>query len=86
MAVKYLGTKDRSLKYFCYACDDGLKVLSELKTLIRKFLIEAESLKNSYTQHTGIQVDNEFIMNGISDHNKHTFNIILYNINQSELN
>ncbi|KAF0722554.1 Uncharacterized protein FWK35_00025629, partial [Aphis craccivora] len=62
-----LAIKNGSLKYFCDVCDQGLKELPELKALLRKLLSEVESLKNSHAQHTGTQVDNEFIINEINE-------------------
>ncbi|KAF0763616.1 tensin-2-like [Aphis craccivora] len=43
--VTYL-MKNRSLKYFCSNCEQGLKELPELKLLIKKLLVEVEGLKN----------------------------------------
>jgi len=58
--------KNCSLEYFCDVCDQGLKKLLELKAFLRKLLSEVEGLKNSEDQHTGTQVDNEFIINAIN--------------------
>lgn len=86
MEIKCLGMKNGSLKYFCDACDQGLKDLPELKALIRKLLNEVENLKISHTQHSGTQIDNEFIINEINERNKRASNLIFYNINESESN
>lgn len=85
MELKCLGMKNGSLKYFCDACDQGLKELPELKAMLRKLLFEVESLKNSHTQNNaGTQFDSEFIINEINERNKRASNLILYNINESD--
>jgi len=43
--IKCLSLKNKDLIYFCISCDRGLKVLPDLKLLLKKFLTEVENLK-----------------------------------------
>jgi len=65
--VTYLLMKNRSLKYFCSNCEQGLKELPELKLLIKKLLVEVEGLKNCPFQLPNNEVCNEFIINEVNE-------------------
>lgn len=84
--LKCFSLKNRSLKYFCLACDQGLKDLPDIKMLIKKLILEVEELKKSPPQVSNIACDNEFIINEISDRNSRATNIICYNICESDSN
>lgn len=59
--------KNRSLKYFCSACEQGLKEFSYLKLLINKLLVEAKGFNNYLLQRSNNELCNEFIMNEINN-------------------
>jgi len=71
MKTKCLVIKNEYLNYFCDTRDHSLNVLQELKSLLRKLLVEVESLINSQARFTAIRVDNEFIMNEMNEINRH---------------
>ncbi|KAL4107337.1 hypothetical protein QTP88_017699 [Uroleucon formosanum] len=78
--IKCLSLKNRSLKYFCSTCEQGLKELPELKLLIKKLLVEVEGLKNCPLQRSNNEVCNEFIINEINERNRRASNLICYNL------
>jgi hypothetical protein len=83
--VKCLSSKNRSLKYFCDGCDQGLKELPELKLLIKKLLVDVESIKknmssNSNSDSTSFRYSSEFIFNEIDERNHCANNLLFYNI------
>jgi len=84
--VKCLLMKNRSLKYFCSNCEQGLKELPELKVLIKKLLVEVEELKNFLFQSPNNEVCNEFIINEINERNRRAANLICYNVIESDSN
>ncbi|CAI6360305.1 unnamed protein product [Macrosiphum euphorbiae] len=89
--VKCLSLKNRSLKYFCDSCDQGLKELPELKLLIKKLLVEVENLKNmNFNSDSGytssVHFSNEFIFNEINERNRCANNLLFYNIEECDSN
>jgi len=84
--IKCLSLKNRSLKYFCSTCEQGLKELPELKLLIKKLLVEVEGLKNCPIQRPNNEVCNEFIINEISERNRRAANLMCYNVIESDSN
>ncbi|KAF0701796.1 MI domain-containing protein, partial [Aphis craccivora] len=66
--LKCISLKNQCLKFFCDFCDQGLKEITELKTLIKKLLVEVESLKNSSCKSVESQGD-DFIINEIHERN-----------------
>ncbi|CAI6348838.1 unnamed protein product [Macrosiphum euphorbiae] len=84
--IKCLSLKNRSLKYFCSTCEQGLKELPELKLLIKKLLVEVEGLKNCPLQRLNNEVCNEFIINEINERNRRAANLICYNVIESDSN
>lgn len=89
--VKCLSLKNRSLKYFCDNCDQGLKELPELKLLIKKLLVEVENLKNrnfnsDSSNMSSVQFSNEFIFNEINERNRCANNLLFYNIEECDSN
>ncbi|CAI6350731.1 unnamed protein product [Macrosiphum euphorbiae] len=84
--IKCLSLKNRSLKYFCSTCEQGLKELPELKLLIKKLLVEVEGLKNCPLQRPNNEVCNEFIINEINERNRRAANLICYNVIESDSN
>jgi len=83
--LKCISLKNRCLKFFCDACDQGLKEIPELKTLIKKLLVEVESLKNSSYKSVESQGD-DFIINEIHERNIRSRNLIFYNIAECDSN
>lgn len=89
--VKCISLKNRSLKYFCGNCDQGLKELPELKLLIKKLLVEVENLKNrnfnsDSSNMSSVQFSNEFIFNEINERNRCANNLLFYNIEECDSN
>lgn len=89
--VKCLSLKNRSLKYVCDSCDQGLKELPELKILIKKLLVEVEKLKNmNFNSDSGnmssVNFSNEFIFNVINERNRCANNLLFYNIEEFDSN
>lgn len=80
--LKCLGLKNRLLKFFCIGCDQGLKELPELKTLIKKLLVEVDGLKNN----SNVVRSDDFIINEINERNVRSKNLIFYNVNECESN
>lgn len=58
---KYFGLKNRFLKFFCVNCDQGLKELPELKTLIYKLFIDFYNINSINNTH----FTDEFVSNEI---------------------
>lgn len=44
--IKCLGFKNRNLKFFCEACNNGLRDIPELKLLINRLLAEVNEIKS----------------------------------------
>lgn len=88
--LKCLGLKNRILKFFCASCDQGLKELPELKTLIKKLLVDVDNIKNITINNTNstdnINFSNEFVINEINERNRRANNLIFYNIEESDSN
>jgi len=84
--VKCVSLKNRSLKYFCSTCEQGLKELPELKLLIKHLLVVVEGLKNCPLQRLNNEVCNEFIINEIHEWNRRAANLICYNVIESDSN
>ncbi|CAI6353570.1 unnamed protein product [Macrosiphum euphorbiae] len=84
--IKCVSLKNRTLKYFCTGCENGLKDLPQLKLLIKKLLVEVEGLKNSHSFSSNNSFDNGFIINEINDRNSRATNLIFYNIEESDSN
>ncbi|XP_050541259.1 uncharacterized protein LOC126905527 isoform X6 [Daktulosphaira vitifoliae] len=82
----YLFRKNKSLKYFCMACDQGLKELPELKILIKKLLTEVDALKNSTSQNLKKESDYEFVISDINERNRREANLICNNVTESDSN
>jgi hypothetical protein len=83
--LKCISLKNRCLKFFCDACDQGLKEIPELKTLLKKLLMEVECLKNSSHKSSESQGD-DFIINEINERNTRSHNLIFYNISECDTN
>lgn len=74
--------KNRSLKFICEACSNGLRDIPELKLLINRLVTEVNDLK--IQKHNNVSnCSEEFIINEISEHNLRVSNLILYNVPES---
>lgn len=82
--LKCISLKNRYLKFFCDGCDQGLKKIPELKTLIKKLLIEVENLNNFPYKPSENQGD-DFIINEINKRNNRSCNLIFYNTAEYEM-
>ncbi|KAF0704571.1 MI domain-containing protein [Aphis craccivora] len=89
--LKCLGLKNRILKFFCVSCDRGLKELPELKTLIKKLLVDVDNIKNITINNiinstNNINFSDEFVINEINERNRRANNLIFYNVEEGESN
>lgn len=88
--LKCFGLKNRLLKFFCVSCDQGLKELPELKTLIKKLLVDVENIKNHSIKNinsiNNTNFSDEFVINEINERNRRANNLIFYNVEESESN
>jgi hypothetical protein len=53
--IKCLGFKNRNLKFFCEACNNGLRDIPELKLLINRLIAEVNELK-SQKNNNNVQI------------------------------
>jgi hypothetical protein len=81
--IKCLTLKNRSLKFFCEACNNGLRDIPELKLLINQLLAEVNDLKIQKNTYNTSNNSEEFIINEISERNLRASNLILYNVPES---
>lgn len=81
--IKCLTLKNRSLKFFCEACNNGLRDIPELKLLINRLLTEVNDLKIQKNTNNTSNNSEEFIINEISERNLRASNLILYNVPES---
>lgn len=78
--LKFFTLKNRSLKLFCEAYNNGLRNIPELEQLINHLLIDVNVLKAQRTLNNGSYHSEMFIINQINEHNTRDSNLILHNI------
>lgn len=73
------------MKYFCEACNNGLLDILELKQLINRLLAEINELKNQKNNKNepAPHHSEEFIISEVGEHNTRAFNLIFYNVPES---
>lgn len=81
--IKCLALKNRNLKYFCEACNKGLRDIPELKILINRLLAEVEELKSQKKFNSVQNHSEEFIIGEVGERNIRASNLIFYNVPES---
>lgn len=83
--IKYLALKNRNLKYFCEACNNGLRDVPELKYLINRLLAEVNELKNQNNNNNTSHEHHseEFIIGEVDERDIRASNLIFYNVAES---
>lgn len=83
--IKCLGFKNRNLKFFCEACNNGLRDIPELKLLINRLLSEVNELKSQKKNNNVQNQFEEFIIGEVGERNIRASNLIFYNVPESTL-
>lgn len=83
--IKCLGFKNRNLKFFCEACNNGLRDIPELKLLINRLLPEVNELKSQKNNNNVQNHSEEFIIGEVGERNIRLSNLIFYNVPESNL-
>jgi hypothetical protein len=73
------------LKFFCKACNNGLRDIPELKLLINRLLAKVNELKSQKNNNNVQNHSEEFIIGEVGERNIRASNLIFYNIPESNL-
>jgi len=83
--IKCLSFKNQNLKFFCEACNNGLRDIPELKLLINRLLAEVNELKSQKNNNNVQNHSEEFIISEVGECNIRASNLIFYNVPESNL-
>ncbi|XP_050438243.1 uncharacterized protein LOC126844251 [Adelges cooleyi] len=83
--IKCFSLNNRRLKYFCDACNNGLRDIPELKQLINRVLTGVNELKNQENKNDAPHSSEEVIINEVCQPNIIESNSIIDNVPESIL-